>query len=152
MSKSSSNLTSGWFSLIFCTSCFWPTLQRFYYISLVRIAPNTRQTPKKRDPKITNFFYQHCHEKIEKSLKITSKLMRKMWLQQAAFRFEALWRPTWGPKGAQSCQKVWPAERLESALGTKGARVLPNAARGCPGPRKWSSQGSKRELKSQQKT
>ena len=90
-------------------------------------------------------------KKTEKSLKMTSKLMLKMKLRKAAFRFEALWRPTWSPKGAQSRQKSRPTEPLESALGKRGARMLPNAARGCPGPRKWSPQGSKRDLKSQKK-
>ena len=63
----------------------------------------------------------------------------------------SLWRLTWSPKGTQSRQKGRPTEPLESALGTRGARMLPNAARGCPGPRKWSPQDSKRELKSQKK-
>ena len=41
----------------------------------------------------------------------------------------SLWRPTWSPKGAQSRHKGRPNEALESALATRGARMLPKGAR-----------------------
>ena len=56
LSKSSWNLTLGWFSLIFCTSCFWTTLQHFYCISLVRIAPNCKKNISKARLKNHMFF------------------------------------------------------------------------------------------------
>ena len=53
----------------------------------------------------------------------------------------SLWRPTWSPKGAQSCEKGRPNEALESAQATRRPECYPNAVQGCPGPRKWSPQG-----------
>ena len=56
VSKCKSKLTLGWFVLILCTWCFWTTLQRFCYISLVCSAPICMKNTSKADLKNHMFF------------------------------------------------------------------------------------------------
>ena len=87
-------------------------------------------------------------------------LFRRIVLEKVLQRdpFGHLWAPfcrSGGPSGAQRPPKV-VTKVDQMRLWNRpwqpgGPECYPNAARGFPGPRKWSPQGSKRELKSQKK-